>query len=582
VSTIDLSPGSIFAGQFRIVRPLAKGGMGAVYVVEQSGTGRERALKLMHPILIADEKSVERFEREARVGSLIDSDHVVEVVAAGVESKGPTPWLCMELLKGETLADRIEKRGLPPRDEVIEIMKQLGHAIVAAHKAGIIHRDLKPENIFLAESRREGAPFTLKVLDFGVATLTTELQGPKTTQGVGSPMWMAPEQTNTGKVVPQTDLWAIGLIAFYLLTGQSYWVAAGTAGSTITALLVEIMVEPLVSASERAGVVAPNVPLPPGFDAWLSRLLVRDPRGRFATAEETFATLHAVLRGESPRGSNPELFARKEAFQQTAPAPSVTTPLAAPAMPAMQPAMPMQPMQHAMPMQPPMQHAMHTPPTVIMAPKRRVWPWVFFAMFAFGGTCVAALAWHAMTTLGEAAQGLAANGGLQADGPDRLNIRNPSTGGRVLSITPQGIEVTLPEDAGVAPLMEPIVPNAEVDDEEEADDAEEEDEDAEEEDEEEDAPTLEAPRGPRMPRGRGRGRHVQPDSTDSGARNFRDLVIHRCLQDLRNDGLALPRTRYTFARDGRVEPRTTDVQQRFARCVVGTGVRANDYAFTLP
>ena len=101
---IDLSPGSIFAGQFRIVRPLAKGGMGAVYVVEQAGTGRERALKLMHPILIADEKSVERFEREARVGSLIDSDHVVEVVAAGVDPKGPTPWLCMELLKGETLA----------------------------------------------------------------------------------------------------------------------------------------------------------------------------------------------------------------------------------------------------------------------------------------------------------------------------------------------------------------------------------------------------------------------------------------------------------------------------------------------
>jgi Mg-chelatase subunit ChlD len=90
VSTLDLSPGSLFAGQFRIMRPLAKGGMGAVYVVEQVRTGRERALKLMHPMLVSDAKSIERFEREAQVGSRIDSDHVVEVIAAGVEAAGPT------------------------------------------------------------------------------------------------------------------------------------------------------------------------------------------------------------------------------------------------------------------------------------------------------------------------------------------------------------------------------------------------------------------------------------------------------------------------------------------------------------
>jgi len=295
VVPIDLSPGSLFASQFRIVRPLAKGGMGAVYVVEQVATGRERALKLMHPMLVSDAKSIERFQREAQVASRIESDHVVEVIAAGVEPQGPTPWLCMELLKGETLADRIEKRGVPGREEIVEIVKQLAHALGAAHRAGIVHRDLKPENIFLAESRRDGVPFTLKVLDFGVATLTNEMQGPKTTQGVGSPLWMAPEQTNVGKVVLATDVWAIGLIVFFLVTGQSYWRTAKTPGSTITALLVEIMVEALVPASERAREVAPGLTLPAGFDAWFARCVTRDTAARFQDATAAMTPLFGLL-----------------------------------------------------------------------------------------------------------------------------------------------------------------------------------------------------------------------------------------------------------------------------------------------
>src|SRR5690606_34543681 len=124
----------------------------------------------------------ERFEREARVGSVIESDHVVEVIAAGIEPVSGTPWLCMELLKGETVAERRE-RGALGSAEAIEVLKQLGHALSAAHRAGIVHRDLKPENLFLAVSRREGVPFTLKVLDFGVAALVKEQQAGKTTQG---------------------------------------------------------------------------------------------------------------------------------------------------------------------------------------------------------------------------------------------------------------------------------------------------------------------------------------------------------------------------------------------------------------
>ena len=559
---IDLSPGSIFAGQFRIVRPLAKGGMGAVYVVEQAGTGRERALKLMHPILVADEKSVERFEREARVGSLIDSDHVVEVVAAGVEPKGPTPWLCMELLKGETLADRIEKRGPAPRGELIEIMRQLGHAIVAAHKAGIIHRDLKPENIFLAESRRVGAPFTLKVLDFGVATLTTEMQGPKTTQGVGSPMWMAPEQTNVGKVVAQTDLWALGLIVFYLLTGKSYWLAAGTEGSTITALLVEILVEPLVPASERARVLAPEITLPPGLDAWLGRLLVRDPKGRFASAEETFAALHAVLRDEVPRTSSPQAFDRKEALVRPASSPSVTHP---------PPAL----------IRVPHQSTAFTASQPAVATKRRVWPWVFFAMFAFGGTCVAALAWHAMTTIGEAAQGIAQSGGLQVNGR-RLDVRDPETGQTVISLSREGMQVTSPNNATeeTHEVHEEAADEAnEEETEADADEADASDKDETDAgvDETDEAGEAHAPRRPRV-----QGARNPTDSTAAGAGFYRNNVIHNCLQELRNGRVTLPRALYRFHRDGQMVPNSTPIQQRFEMCVMTSRIPDADYTFALP
>src|SRR5690606_8893147 len=123
-----------------------------------------------------------------------------------------------------------------------------------------------------ATPRREGIPFTLKVLDFGVAALVHEASGKSTaTQGVGSPLWMAPEQTNVGNVRPATDVWALGLLAYHFLTGSFYWRSASTEGSTLTALLVEVMVEPLVPPSQRAAEQGRAQMLPRGFDTWFAR-----------------------------------------------------------------------------------------------------------------------------------------------------------------------------------------------------------------------------------------------------------------------------------------------------------------------
>src|SRR5688572_16681098 len=138
--SLDLRPGAVFAGDFRVIRPLSEGGMGSVYVVEQLSTGAQRALKLMRRELVADASLRERFLQEARVGSRIASDHVVQVIAAGVDPSSNVPWLVMELLQGEEVADRVKRAGPLSRAEVAEVAKQLGHALAAAHAVGVVHR----------------------------------------------------------------------------------------------------------------------------------------------------------------------------------------------------------------------------------------------------------------------------------------------------------------------------------------------------------------------------------------------------------------------------------------------------------
>src|SRR5439155_840991 len=128
----------------------------------------------------------------------------------------------------------------------------LCHAVAAAHKASIVHRDLKPENVLLASSRRAGASATVKILDFGIARVVEEAKN-TSTGAMGSPHWMAPEQTDkkTG-VGPPADVWAIGLIAFYLLTGKAFWKASNDPDGSLAMFLRELVLEPIPSPLERA------------------------------------------------------------------------------------------------------------------------------------------------------------------------------------------------------------------------------------------------------------------------------------------------------------------------------------------
>lgn len=313
MTAIHLEPGSVFAEDFRVIRPLKEGGMGAVYVAEQLSVGAPRALKLMQAQLVRDPCMRRRFEQEARIGASIHSDHVVHVVSAGVDERTGLPWLAMELLEGMDLAIALERRESLPLDEVKEIFKQLCHALTAAHNAGIVHRDLKPENVFLTEGRRADGAFMVKVLDFGIAKVLADSKTAETT-AIGTPQWMAPEQTTNQAVSPAADVWALGLLAFRMLVGCHYWQQANSRPASVISVMREMVFEPLVPASHRAREYGRAQLLPTGFDAWFSRCVVREIDQRFANAQQAYNGFVALLEGRPqipfapPRSPSPPSF----------------------------------------------------------------------------------------------------------------------------------------------------------------------------------------------------------------------------------------------------------------------------------
>lgn len=295
-STPRLQVGTIFAEDYRIVGPLAEGGMGSVYRAEQLSTHKPRAVKVVHGRLLDDERSRMRFVREATVAASIASEHVVEVIAAGIDRATELPYLVMELLDGGDLAAVVRHRGRLTCAEVGALMRQLCHGLGAAHAARVIHRDLKPENVFVAHPRHAGTAFTVKILDFGIAKVAQESKTVATLTGtVGSPLWMSPEQINNEALGPQTDIWALGLLAFWALTGQSYWRTARAERLTIQALFAEQLFRPLEPAKERAAEFAMADHIPPGFDDWFMHCVTRQPGDRFADAAAAWAAFEQAV-----------------------------------------------------------------------------------------------------------------------------------------------------------------------------------------------------------------------------------------------------------------------------------------------
>ncbi len=266
--------------------------MGSLYVVEQLSTGKRRALKLMRASAGNDEAARRRFAQEARVGALIESEHVVEVIAAGVHAETNTPWLAMELLEGEDLGSFLDRIGKLSPSATRLVFSQLCHGLTAAHAIPVVHRDLKPENIFLARSRVSQSRFLLKILDFGIAKVL--VAGSNTTGNMGTPLWMAPEQAaSRAQITPAADVWALGLIAFRMLSGKYFWKEANIEDGGGAPLMREILVDEIPLASARAAELEATLPI--DMDAWFAKCTAREPTARYANADEAWQAFEPLL-----------------------------------------------------------------------------------------------------------------------------------------------------------------------------------------------------------------------------------------------------------------------------------------------
>ena len=297
----SLSPGAIFHRRYRVVRRIGVGGMGAVYEVVDDVTQGRRALKVMLPNTVDDETLLARFTLESKVIGDIESDHLIRVQDAGIDEASGIPFLVMDLLRGEDLAALLAQRGHLPPEEVVVYLSQAALALDKTHSASIVHRDLKPANLFVTR-RDDGSP-CVKILDFGIAKVASTADNHATTQALGTPIFMAPEQVRgTRGIGPRTDIYALGHIAYTLLTGEPYWTEEQQAAEGIFTLLSQVVAGPVEPPSARA-LRRRGVMLPAAFDAWFARAAASRPEDRFERATTATQALAQVFGGRAPTPS---------------------------------------------------------------------------------------------------------------------------------------------------------------------------------------------------------------------------------------------------------------------------------------
>jgi serine/threonine-protein kinase len=258
-------------GSYRLGNLIGRGAMGEVYeAMHVDGTDRA-AVKLLTASAGADPKLVQRFLREVAIAASLDVPNVVRVLETPPVSSA-VPYLAMELLEGETLADILRERPRMRPDEATDMISDVAAGISAAHEAGIIHRDLKPRNVF-AQRMANGRPLW-KILDFGVSKLLDRGGTLTRDQIVGTPAYMSPEQARGGDVDQRTDIYALGVIAYRVLTGRPAF--SGRDAPSVLYLVTHGM-------PPRPSTIAP---LEPAFDSVLAVALAKDPSKRFQSPEE--------------------------------------------------------------------------------------------------------------------------------------------------------------------------------------------------------------------------------------------------------------------------------------------------------
>jgi len=272
----EVYAGQILGGKYRVDRVLGAGGMGMVVAATHLQLDERIAIKFLLPEALRNPEAVARFGREARAAVKIRGEHVARVIDVGTFENG-APYMVMEHLDGRDLAALIHERGALAPSDAVDAVLQACEALAEAHALGIVHRDLKPANLFMVR-RPDGTP-CVKVLDFGISKLTApgvDHSMTKTSAVMGSPLYMSPEQmTASRQVDARTDIWAIGVVLYELLTGRVPFSAE---------TLPEICGLILTATPHAIRNFSPAVP--DGLQIVVQRCLEKDRERRFASVSE--------------------------------------------------------------------------------------------------------------------------------------------------------------------------------------------------------------------------------------------------------------------------------------------------------
>jgi len=274
-----LPPGTVLCGKYEVARVLGRGGMGVVVAARHLRMSRDVALKILLPALRSQPDIVARFEREGRAAAQIQGDHVARVLDVDALPDG-SPFMVMELLRGNDLAEILAARGKLPHPEAVGYLLEACAGMVEAHRAGIVHRDLKPSNLFVD---RQGARPLLKILDFGISKVTDDASASMTatTTVFGTPLYMSPEQVRSTKNVDaRADIWSLGVVLYELLAGEPPF-QAPSAPAIIAAIIAD---RPTPIAERRPD-------LPAGLADALMRALEKDPAARYPDVQAFAAAL---------------------------------------------------------------------------------------------------------------------------------------------------------------------------------------------------------------------------------------------------------------------------------------------------
>lgn len=284
---LSLQQGQVLDGRYEVESKLGEGGMSFVYLARDIATGERYAIKVLTSSLTSDEKAMARLRREASFGMRLAHPNVCHILRTG-ETETGLVYVVMPYLKGEILSDRTIARGQLPLDEVIRLVRDIAAGLHVAHELKIVHRDLKPENVMVC--RRPDGSESAVVMDFGLAKerrVDPELQK-LTATGIilGTPEFMSPEQIRGKPLDPRSDVYALALMTFEMLTGKLPFVGS----SAQETMIARLRGEPLPIRRLR-----PDLDLPEGVEVVIGKALQRNPDERFQTAPDFADALAASV-----------------------------------------------------------------------------------------------------------------------------------------------------------------------------------------------------------------------------------------------------------------------------------------------